>query len=145
MKNVINFLVVVLVLVATEIQAYDKYTIGGRTWEYDINNSSAEIVSVSPEPKNGEDIVIPKKINGYPVKTIGSRMGVQGTFGNCDGITRFEIPEFITRIDSCALQRFSQRIPVRRLRIILPRERRRQLPIFLRSIHLGLSRGFSCG
>ena len=102
MKNVINFLVVVLILVATEIQAYDKYTIGGRTWEYDINNSSAEIVSVSPEPKNGEDIVIPKKINGYPVKTIGSRMGVQGTFGNCDGITRFEIPEFITRIDSCA-------------------------------------------
>ena len=70
----------------------DTSTIGGYTWNYDVNDGEATITSVSP--KNG-NVKIPAKIgdDNYPVTSIGDR-----AFHNCPDLKNLVIPDTVKNI-----------------------------------------------
>ena len=66
----------------------------GVTWTYTLFNSEATITKSS---KTTGDLVIPSKVNGYSVTSIGVE-----AFEDCTGLTSVFIPKGVTRIDSYA-------------------------------------------
>lgn len=95
------FAATILISSGNQVRADEyEYKSGGRTWKYTVDNGTVKIISVSP--RDGENITIPRTINGYPVTVIGNRLGIFGAFSNCDDITSFEVPDFIISIDNDA-------------------------------------------
>ena len=65
-------------------------SIGGRTWTYELGEGDAVITGVTP---NTGSVVIPQKIDGYPVTEIG-----EGVFEECTRLTSVTIPEGVETI-----------------------------------------------
>ncbi len=96
MKKIIKFLVVTIAVTVLFVMA--AVSVSADTegyYTYTVSNNEVTITSVSKDISG--NVVIPEKLGGYTVTTIGSY-----AFEDCTGITGITIPASVTSIESCA-------------------------------------------
>ena len=94
MKRLLLLLCAALLLPATETIAATE-TVDGITWSYTKSNGAATITGI-PKSTAG-DVVIPSKLGGCRVKTIG-----EDALLGCKEVTSITIPNGVTSIGSGA-------------------------------------------
>ena len=80
----------VVVCAAMSLSA-ETETIGDRTWSYQINGDTAEVLRVSPSPVG--EVAIPSSLGGKLVTSIGD-----GAFFMCTGLTNVVISDGVSKI-----------------------------------------------